>query len=140
MLTISLILTAELPNITFIDSSKLNDYSYINLINSINVINNNSFSSSFFYYNGEYHHFINSLEDKVSNKPITYKNIIIDASCQKNNILYVYTGGLFRSYIKGSNLFLSEGKTYWDTLDKNSSLNFTLSNLGDNIQNLDTNK
>lgn len=122
MLSISSILTAELPNITFIDSSKLKDYSYAKLIDSINLTNNHSSYSNFLYYNGEYHHFITSLEDKdtFSNKPITYQNIIIDASRQKDNILYVYSGGLFRTYIKGDNLFLSKGKTYWCILDKNS--------------------
>lgn len=142
MLAISSVLTAELPNITFINSSKLKDYSYVKLIDSINVTNNHSFYSNFFYYNGEYHHFIKSLEDKhtVSNKPITYQNIIIDASRQKNNILYVYTGGLFRSYINSDTLFLSQGKTYWCILDKNSSLNFTFSDLDNDMQNLNTTK
>lgn len=141
MLTISSVLADELPNITFINSSNLKDHSYMKSIDSIILTNNLNTYSNFFYYDGEYHHFTKSLEDKdpVSNKPITYKNVIIDANNHENT-LYVYSGGLFRNYIKGNNLFLSKGRTYWYTLNKNFSLNYTFSDLDEKMNNLITNK
>lgn len=142
MLTISSISTAELPNITFIDSSKLKDYSYLKLINNINITNTHNSYSNFFYYNGQYNLFTKSSEDRypVLNKTTTYQNIIIDVTSQKSNILYVYSGGLFRSYMNGDNLFLSKGKTYWCTLNKYTSLNFTFLDSDDKIQALITDK
>ena len=141
MLTISSTLTEELPNITFINNSDLKDYSYIKSIDSIILTNNLNSYSNFFYYDGEYHHFTKSLEDTdpISNKQITYQNVIIDTNDQ-GNILYVYSGGLFRNYIKGDNLFLSKGRTYWCTLNKNSLLNFTFSDLDEKMNNLITKK
>lgn len=131
MLTISNISTNDLPNITFVDNSSLKKYSYFKLIDSITITNSSDAYSNFFYYGGAYHHFSKSLEDtdSISNKPITYQNIVIDASSQKENTLYVYSCGMFREYSKTSKLFLSKGKTFWFTLNKNCSIYFSFSNL-----------
>lgn len=137
MLAISPVLIKDLPNIAFIDKSQLKNYSYIKLIDSIILTNSYDSYSNFFYYNGEYHHFTKSLEDKdpISNKSITYKNIVIDVSTQIKDTIYVYSAGLFKQYNKGEKLFLSNGKTYWCILNKNSSIHFSFSDLDSEMQN-----
>lgn len=142
MLTISTVSRDKLPNIEFIDSSALNKYSYFKLIDNITLITGKDSYSNFFYYNGAYHHFTQSYKDKnsISNNPITYQNIIIDVSNQKENTLYVYSSGMFREYNKNSKLFLSKGKTFWLTLNKNSSIYSSFSNLDTEIKNISDNK
>lgn len=131
MLTVSSIMLKDIPIVSFIDSSKLKDYSYINPIDSILITNSNNSFSNFFYYHGYYHHFTKSIEDtdQISNKHIEYNNIVIDVSSIKENKLYVFSGGLFKEFNKDETLYLSNGKTFWCILNKNSSINLLFSNL-----------
>ncbi|WP_315077884.1 hypothetical protein [uncultured Clostridium sp.] len=128
---ISYINENDFPNITFLEYEKLKNEFNNNYIDAISIVDINFSFSNFLYYNNEYHHFNNGVQniDSSTKLPITYKNIVIDASSQKENTLYVYSGGLFKEFQKDSFIYLTKGKTFWMTLNNDSKITYNFSDV-----------
>lgn len=116
----------DFPNITFLEYEKLKNEFNNHCIDTISIIDIDFNFSNFLYYNNEYHHFNNGTQtiDSSTKLPITYKNIVIDASSQKENTFYVYSGGLFKEFKKDSSIYLTKGKTFWITLNNDSKISY----------------
>ncbi|MBN1066601.1 hypothetical protein DVW02_01155 [Clostridium botulinum] len=123
---ISYINENDFPNITFLEYENLKNEFNNNYIDTISLVDINFSFSNFLYYNNEYHHFNNGVQniDSSTKLPMTYKNIVIDASSQKENTLYVYSGGLFKEFQKDSSIYLTKGKTFWMTLNTDSKITY----------------
>lgn len=128
---ISYINENDFPNITFLEYENLKNEFNNNYIDTISLVDINFNFSNFLYYNNEYHHFNNGVQniDSSTKLPMTYKNIVIDASSQKENTLYVYSGGLFKEFQKDSSIYLTKGKTFWMTLNTDSKITYNFSDV-----------
>ncbi len=128
---ISYINENDFPNITFLEYENLKNEFNNNYIDTISLVDINFSFSNFLYYNNEYHHFNNGVQniDSSTKLPMTYKNIVIDASSQKENTLYVYSGGLFKEFQKDSSIYLTKGKTFWMTLNTDSKITYNFSDV-----------
>ncbi|ACD51925.1 hypothetical protein FDB55_05030 [Clostridium botulinum] len=133
---ISYIDETDFPNITFLEYEKLKNEFNNNYIDTISIINIDFSFSNFLYYNNEYHHFNNGIQsiDPSAKLPITYKNIVIDTSSKKENTLYVYSGGLFKEFKKDSSIYLTKGKTFWMTLNDDSKITYTFSDVENKLK------
>lgn len=128
---ISYINENDFPNITFLEYENLKNEFNNNYIDTISLVDINFSFSNFLYYNNEYHHFNNGVQniDSSTKLPMTYKNIVIDASSQKENTLYVYSGGLFKEFQKDSSIYLTKGKTFWMALNTDSKITYNFSDV-----------
>ncbi|AOR22441.1 hypothetical protein [Clostridium taeniosporum] len=135
MEVISYIDEKDFPKINFLNYNDLKNKFNNNYIDTISVVNIDSSFSNFLYYNNEYHYFYNGLQgiSICAKFPITYKNIVIDASSQKENTFYVYSNGLFKEFKRNSLLYLTKGKTFWLTLNSDSTLSYNFSNVQNKV-------
>lgn len=136
---ISYINENDFPNITFLEYENLKNEFNNNYIDTISLVDINFSFSNFLYYNNEYHHFNNGVQniDSSTKLPMTYKNIVIDASSQKENTLYVYSGGLFKEFQKDSSIYLTKGKTFWMTLNTDSKITYNFSDVESKLKKQD---